>query len=243
MNQNSFRVLFVVAILGIIALLAPVIWAIASAGMGILVLGLIGAVGIGAIQMLPLLGQKLENWVLSKRKQEARTNPIEQLQNDLQLKAKVVADFRQAVISIGSQIKSLQDMVNDRKKQRQNYDSSAQDKSIAAMIAAHATMNQKYERSEKALEEYKLAIQDKEFEWKFSQAGKKALSSLSASSGKELLDKMLADEAFAAVSDNFNNVFAELEMEAQHLTDSKQLSFGNGLSLDLECVNISSIKV
>ena len=242
MNQTVFRVIFGLAVLAILALLAPVIWAAASAGVGLIALGVIGAVGLGAIQLLPYLGQKLENTVLKLRKSEARTNPIEQLQNFLRQKAQQVAEFKAAVTSISAQIKTLEDMVAQRKRERPGYDATAQERSIQAMKDAYNALKQKYVNAEKALADLKLAIQDKEFEWKFSQAGQAAMKSLNATSGKELMEAMLADEAFSSVTENFNTVFAELEMEAQHLSTAKQLDFDSGITIDLTSINLQTVK-
>ena len=239
MNKTVFRIGFVVLSIVILALVAPIIWAAASAGIGLIALGAIGAVGFGALQMLPYIGQKLENMVLKLRKAEARTNPIEQLQNFLRQKAQQVAEFKAAVTSIGAQIKTLQSMVDQRKRERPGYDATAQEKSIKAMSDVYTMQVQKYKNAETALEDLKLAIQDKEFEWKFSQAGQKAQAALSATSGKELMEAMLADEAFSAVTENFNTVFAELEMEAQHLTETKQLEFDSGMTIDLTSINLT----
>lgn len=242
MNKNVFRVLFGVGAFAVLALLAPVIWAAVSAGVGLIALGVIGAVGLGALQFLPYLGQKLENTVLAMRKSEARINPIEQLQNFLMQKAKQVAEFRAAVTSIGGQIKSLESMVTQRKKDRPDYDASAQERSIQAMKDAHRALMIKYSNAEDALKKLQLAIQDKEFEWKFSQAGQAAMKSLNATSGKELMEAMLADEAFSSVTENFNKVFAELEMEAQHLTDAKQLEFDSGMTIDVSSINLTQLQ-
>ena len=243
MNKTVFRVGFVAVAIVVMALLAPVIWAAASAGIGLIALGLIGAVGMGALQLLPYLGQKLENAVLKLRKAEARANPIEQLQNFLRQKAQQVADFKVAVTSIGGQIKSLQSMIDQRKRERPNYDASAQEKTIKSMQDVYTMQVQKYKNAEKALEDLKLVIQDKEFEWKFSQAGQAAMASLNATSGKELMEAMLADEAFSSVTENFNKVFAELEMEAKHLTTAKQLEFDSGMTIDVSAINLSKVTV
>jgi len=240
MNQNVFRAVFGLGAVAILAILAPIIWAAASAGVGLIALGVIGLVGMGFIQAIPLFGQKIENRILKARKAEARENPIEQLQNFLRQKAQQVADFKTAVTSINAQIKSLQDMVAQRKKERPSYDASAQEKSIQAMIEAYNALKQKYINAENALAELKIAIQDKEFEWKFSQAGQAAMQSLSASSGKDLMEAMLADEALSSVTSNFNQVFAELEMEAQNLTSAKQLSFDSGMTIDVSAINLTT---
>jgi uncharacterized protein YozE (UPF0346 family) len=102
-------------------------------------------------------------------------------------------------------------------------------------------MKQKYIDAEAALGELKLAIQDKEFEWKFSQAGQAAMKSLNAASGQELMEQMLADTAFSSVTENFNRVFAELEMEAAHLTNVNQLAFDDkSMVLDISSINLQN---
>jgi hypothetical protein len=243
MNQTTFRIGFVAMALLVLAALAPVIWALASATFGLIALGVIGLVGFALLQSMPMFAQKIENAILKARKAEARANPIEQLQNFLRQKAQQVADFKMAVTQIGAQIKSLQSMVEQRKKERPGYDASAQEKSIASMKEVFNMQVQKYQNAEKALDELKLAIQDKEFEWKFSQAGQEAMKSLSATSGKELMEAMLADEAFSSVTENFNTVFAELEMEAAHLTSAKQLNFDSGMTIDVSAINLTTVKV
>ena len=240
-KRYIFRGGLALVCLAVLALLAPVISAAVSAGLGLLGLAVIAVVGFAALQMMPWLGQKLENTVLKMRKAEARANPIEQLQNFLRQKAQAVADFKAAVATIGAQIKSLEDMVRDRKRQRPGYDATAQERSIQAMKDAHTVLVTKYTNAEQALSELRVAIQDKEFEWKFSQAGQAAMKTLNATSGKELMEAMLADEAFSSVTDNFNKVFAELEMEAQHLTTAKQLEFSPGMVIDVSDINLTKV--
>lgn len=243
MNQNVFRGLFALSAVLILAVLAPIIWAAASATFGLVALGVVGLVGFSLLQAMPMFAQKIENAILKARKAEARSNPIEQLQNFLRQKAQQVAEFKVAVTTINAQIKNLQTMVEQRKRERPGYDATAQEKSIAAMTDAYEALRQKYKNAEKALADLQLAIQDKEFEWKFSQAGQQAMQTLNATSGKELMEAMLADEAFSSVTDNFNKVFAELEVEAQNLTSAKQLNFSDGMTIDVSAINLSTVKV
>lgn len=244
--QKATSVKVGVGLLGllILGLLAPMIWAMVSAGVGLLALGLVAVGGFGMLSMLPFLGQKLENRVLSMRKQEARANPIEQLQNFFLEKKERVKQFRDAVVSIGSQIESMKAMVADRKRKKPNYDSTDEDKAIASMTAAHQKLVTKYHDAEASLVQVQEAIEEKKFKWNFSKAGQSALTALSASSGEDLLSQMLNDEADSSVLDNFNKVFAELELEAGVLTESKQLSFDSGqsgLTLDVSSINLTNM--
>lgn len=227
--------------IALLALLAPVIWSAVSAGAGLLVLLLLAGVGIALFQTLPLLGQKLENRLLAARKAEARANPIEQLQNFLLQKRGQVAAFKDAVVQIGAQIRSMSDMIAERKRQKPGYDASRQESAVQAMQEAHQLLVVKYQNAEQALGQLGEVIEDKKFEWKFGQAGQAALRTLNATSGQELLNQMLADEAFDSVRDNFNQVFSELEMEAAKLTSAKTMPFDDGLSLDLSAIRIPAM--
>lgn len=226
--------------MGALAVLAPLIWGAVSGGLGLLALAAIGAVGVGLFQALPLLGQKLENRLLAARKAEARANPIEQLQNFLLQKRQRVTAFKQAVVHIGSQIKSMGDMIEERKRHKPGYDASRQEAAVRAMKEAHVVLVVKYKNAELALVQLGEVIEDRKFEWKFGQAGQLALQNLNATSGQELLNQMLADEAFDSVRENFNQVFSELEMEAEKLSSAKELSFDDGMSIDLASIQIGN---
>jgi hypothetical protein len=224
--------------IAVLAFMAPMIVLAVTGGVGLLALAVIGAVGVAMFQALPLLGQKLENRLLAARKAEARRNPIEQLQNFLLQKRLRVAAFKQAVMSIGAQIRSMGDMIEERKRQRPGYDATKQENAVKAMKEAHVLLVVKYKNAEQALVQLNDVVEDKKFEWKFGQAGQAAIQNLNATSGQELLDQMLADEAFDSVRDNFNQVFAELEMEAAKLSTAKELSFNDGMSIDLSSIQI-----
>jgi hypothetical protein len=234
----TVRIAAAVAGICILAALAPLIWGAVSGGIGLLALALVAAAGVALFQALPLFGQQLENRLLAARKAEARANPIEQLQNFLLQKRLRVAEFRQAVVRIGSQIKSMADMIEERKRQKPGYDTSRQEKAVAAMKEAHVLLVVKYKNAELALVQLSEVVEDKKFEWKFGQAGQAAIQNLNATSGQELLDQMLADEAFDSVRDNFNQVFSELEMEAEKLSTAKELSFDDGMSIDLTSIRM-----
>ncbi|MCL2160755.1 MAG: hypothetical protein FWH56_02540 [Betaproteobacteria bacterium] len=227
-----------VGVLAVLALAAPLIWSAVSAGVGLIIVFALALLAIGIVQALPLLGQKWENRLLTGRKNEARKNPIEQLQNFLQKKAKRVALFRQAVIQIGTQIKGLGDMLEERRRTKPGYDASKQEAALASMRQAHQALESKYRRAEEALDQLREVIDDKKFEWSFGKAGQAAMAQLNAASGEDLFNKMLADEAFASVRDNFNQVFAELELEAGRLNSQNQLTFGDGMTIDLSAIHI-----
>ena len=108
------------------------------------------------------------------------------------------------------------------------------------MEAAHSKMVIKCKNAEEALVQVRDTIKDKEFEWQFSLEGKKIADGLNANSGEEILNQLLFDTASNSVMTNFNQVFAELEMEAQTLTNNNQLTYNDGMVIDLSDINIKA---
>lgn len=233
------RAAVVVVAVGVLALSSGIIWSAASAGLGLLALGAVGIVGLGVIQALPWLGQKWENKLLALRKAEASRNPIEQLQNYFRQKSEQLAAFKQATAAIGGQIGSLEDMVAERKRKKPDADCSKQERTITLMRKAHNALVGKYNEGEKALKELKEAIEDQTFAWNFAQAGDAASKALNATSGEALVQEMLADEAFASVRNNFNRVFADLEMEAAKINSGDRLQIeGTSETFDTSKIQI-----
>jgi chaperonin cofactor prefoldin len=195
----------------------------------------VAVVGIGLFQALPLAGQKWENKLLSMRKAEARANPIEQLQNYLLSKRASVNALQDAVAEIGAQIKSLNGMVAERKKAKPGYDSSEEDAEIAKMVVAHKELESVYLSAETALDDLSARIEERKFKHKFSQVGRQAISAINAANGQtpeEMIGEMLVSEADSAILDNYNRVFASLDLHAARLNSTRSLSHSTGLTLD-----------
>ena len=216
-------------------LVFQIVWMAVSAALGLAALAAIGIVAVAMFQALPMLGQRWENGMLALRKAEARRNPIEQLQNYLLAKTAQVAQFGKAVSTIGAQIKGMSDMVDERRKA--GRDVSKQEGAIRQMTTAHAALLEKYKAANQALAQLRETIDDKKFEYAFAQQGQAAMNTLNAASGKEILNAMLADEAFSSVRDNFNQVFADLETEAAKLNAGSRLEYDGGLSIDLSSID------
>ncbi len=234
----GLRVAAVAGTVVLLAVIGPILAAAALAGAWLLALGVLALVGTGLAMAVPLLGQKWENALLAERKKEARQNPIEQLQNFFLDKRKKVNDFKAATGQINVQIRSLMDMLEKRRKEKPNADLSKQEQSLSQMKGAYAMLVNKYVRAEEALVQLQDVIEDRKFEWNFAQAGQSAISALNATSGEDLINQMLADEAHSSVLSNFNSVFADLDMEAAKLSSQNSMDFGNGLTIDVSAIHL-----
>src|ERR1035437_493134 len=77
----------------VLALILPVVYFAFLSTLGLIGIGITAVIGYGFIQALPMLGQKWENKLLGLRKSEARSNPIEQIQNNVIRKAQQLKAF------------------------------------------------------------------------------------------------------------------------------------------------------
>jgi hypothetical protein len=207
------RVGAVAIVVGLLALAAPVVWSAVSAGLGAVALCAIGVVGAALFQSVPLALQRLENRLLSLRKAEARSNPVEQLQNDMLRREERLQAFRRALATIGGQIGSMEQMVAERRHLDPGHVLDRQQRALDRMRHFHACNVQRLEDARVALEAFQQQVQQKVFEWEFAQAGRQVMSALNPRELSDLMQNLLTDEALRAVRDRFNEVFAELDVE------------------------------
>jgi hypothetical protein len=247
------KALFVVGSVVVLALITPLVWAAVTAGLGLAVLALL-LVGAGvAWKWIPNLFLKVENRIresnqremnrhLAALKAEARKNPIEQLQNYLQLKAQQLTSYETFVSQVGTQVRSIGDMLTTRKREKPDRDYSKKDEALAAMQRAYKFHLGKAEAGRMALAALKEAVEDAKFDYQFGKVGQAAMQHMQALEGQDLLNEMLAAESFSSVRDNFNQVFSEIEVQIGTINSAKQLDFGEGVSLDVSGIHIPSIK-
>jgi len=207
------RIAAIAATVGLLALTAPFIWLAVSAGVGLLALGAIALAGFVALSALPLALQKWENRMLSARKREAHTNPIEQLQNDCLRRAQKLTEFRAALASIGGQIETMRQMLQERRHKAPQYELNRQEAAVNRMEHFYRANIGRLEEAHHALEAFRDQVKHKAFEWEFAQAGKVVMTTLNPSEVNDLMQNLLSDEALRSVQDRFNTVFAELDVD------------------------------
>jgi hypothetical protein len=207
------RIAAVGGTVGLLAVSAPIIWTAVSAGIGLAALTAM-ALGGGAIfQLLPYAMQRLENRILRLRKAEARSNPIEQLQNDCLRREQRLRSFRQALVAIGSQIESMTEMVEERRHLDPEHVLDRQQRALQRMSHFYACNLRRLDEAQSALEAFRHKVKQKLFEWEFAQAGQAVIAALNPSELEDLMQDLLTDEALRGVQDRFNAVFAELDVE------------------------------
>jgi hypothetical protein len=193
--------------------LAPYVWAAVAAGMGIAALAAMGVVGLMVFQAIPLGMQKLENQLLQLRKAEARRNPIEQLQNELLRRGSKLRAFHGALVTVGSQIESIGQMLEDRKHKDPAHVLHRQERALERLQQFHAINVQRLRVAQVALDEFRFTIERKESEWRIAMAIGEATDMLDPNATENLMQDLLTDTALRSVQERFNAVFAELDLQ------------------------------
>lgn len=211
------RGLAVAAVVALLAISAPFVWAAASAGAGMGVLATMAAIGVATLQAIPLAMQKLENRLLAARKAEARRNPIEQLQNEVLRRAQRLASFRRALVLVGGQIESIGQMVAQRRHRDPEHELHRQERALQRLQQFQTVNLQRLGQAQAALEEFRFTVERKESEWRIAIAIGEANDLVDPQATDNLLQDLLSDTALRAVQDRFNSVFAELDVQMSSL--------------------------
>jgi hypothetical protein len=196
-----------------LAVFAPVVWLAAAGGAGLLALGILLALAFAAIQALPLAGQKLENRLLAARRAEARRNPIEQLQGELLRRADRLKVFRRALVTVGGQIESIEQMIAARQDRDPGQVRDQQQRALRRLQQFQEINLRRLNNAEQALGEFRSTIERKDSEWRIALAIEEATAALDPDAAEGLLQDLLADTALRSVQERFNAVFAELDVQ------------------------------
>ena len=203
----------VVATVVLVTLSAPLIWTAVSAGVGLLALAAIGAVAVAAAMALPLGMQKLENRLLQLRKAEARRNPIEQLQNEVLRRADRLVVFRKALVTVGGQIESIQQMIEASQSKFSGPALARQERALIRLQQFHSLNIGRLNQAQAALQDFKQTVQQKQSEWQIALAIDDATHALDPNAAESLIQDLLADTALRTVQDRYNNLFAQLDVQ------------------------------
>jgi hypothetical protein len=237
----AVRVGAVALIVGTLALTAPIVWAAVSAGAGIATLAALAIAGFACIQALPLAAQKLENRLLALRKSEAVANPIEQLQSDCLRRAQRLKEFRAALVTIGAQIESMRQMVQERKYKSPGHVLQRQEQAIVRMEHFYRANIGRLDEAHLALEQFREQVQQKVFEWEFAKAGQAVMQALHPAEMNDLLQELLTDEALRSVQTRFNTVFAELDVDMRAFNATSADSIAGVNPDPLEALTVPAI--
>lgn len=207
------RVGGVVGTVVLVAMSAPIIWSAVSAGLGLLALGAIAVAGLVANAALPLGMQKLENHMLHLRKAEATRNPIEQLQNEALRRTERLRIFRNALVTVGGQVESIQQMIEESQHKFSSPVLARQMRALDRLQQFQSLNMGRLKQADSALADFKDTVVRIEHDWRIAMAIDDATRALDPHAAESLIQHLLADTALRTVQNRFNQVFAELDVQ------------------------------
>lgn len=173
-------------------------------------LAIAGAVGLGIINFAPVVSMKFANWKLKAIKHEAKTNPIETLQN-VSVKKKVDLNlFAEKIRTFSGRVRSFSDKV-DGLKVKFPQDAKKFDEQLAQLNALLAARKAKYKAAQEALEKFDHEIERAQAIWEVALAAKDATQAAGGNAEADALERIKAETAVGAVQDELNAQLSELE--------------------------------
>lgn len=209
----AIRAVGIAAITALLAVAAPLVWNAVMAGVGIGLIALMLLSAAIVFKALPFGLQTLENHLLALRKAEARRNPIEQLQNEMLRRAHRLKNFRKALVEVGGQIESIEDMLKESQRKDPSHVMERQQRALFRLKQFHSMNLNRLVQAQAALEEYRLTVARKESEWRIALAIQDTTEALNPHEAEDLMQGLMTDTALRSVQDRFNAVFAELDIQ------------------------------
>ncbi len=245
----SKQILIAVGAILTLAALLPVAIAAVQAGLALILVGALVALGITSWKMLPWWILAVENRVrervqaeenrsLAAMKKEASQNPIEQAQNDYLRRSRQIEDFKGALEQIVARVSSFKARLERTKRERPNFDLRAETEALAKMEEFCANRLQRLTTAVEKLGRFKDKIEEARTKWEFQLAANAAIRAMNETDRDAQINEILTQVAFGTVQQEFDAIFAKLDVDAAEIRGTKALEFG-GASIDLSTIGLN----
>lgn len=226
------------AAIAILAVAAPILILAVKAGIALVALLGMGLVGIAVIQALSLMGQKLENKLIQLQLEEARRNPVPQLIAGLGNEKARIDDSKRIWKLMAGKVKTMQQRLEERARTNPNHDLTRMRENFRVMAAGVDQFLLEIQQADKLYSQLEQKVDDYKFEYGFQELGSELDALLGDSGKRKMFDKMLMDEAFMSISNDFNAVVASLQMRTSNYANSNEMDLGSGMIVDMRDVQV-----
>lgn len=196
--------------LGIAAVIVfvPAIYLLIKGLVGLVVAGVLG---LTIVSGAPWLSMKFANWKLQAIKHEARTNPIESLQNVFEERLRGKAVFKARITDFETEVNNFTEKVGQFKIQFPQ-DSEKFESQLAKMNQLLDSRWKRYEVLKKELTQFEAEIGRASAIWDMSLAAQR-LNNAAGFDDADFLQKIKTETSLDSVQSNLNRAFAEMESE------------------------------
>lgn len=182
----------------------------------------------------PLWIQKIQNDVIESKHREmlshianlknnARLNPIEQMEATYNDKRARVDILRKEVINLNSATSTMARKINEAKKNKPNSNLSEQEAQVSKMRGYVALRESQISEAEQALLLFKDNIDEAKVKWELKVIANNAIAQMNASDKNIVMNELLTETAFDEVDKSLDMLFAKIDSE----TNSRATSFTN----------------
>lgn len=189
-----------------IIVLAPAIMLLVKGVVGLAAAGLISLV---VVNFAPVVSMKLANWKIKAIVAEARTNPIETMINVAHARQDKLAEAKNAIANLSTQIKNFNDKLAGFKKQWPDQ-AEVFEKNATNMQAVLKKWQDNYRLADSALAQYFLEIEKCQAVNDMAIEMQK-LNNMAQLDSDKLLEELKSKTAIDAVSENMNRAMSQLE--------------------------------
>jgi chromosome segregation ATPase len=189
---------------------SPIVFMAVKSLVGVLfALILTWAIVMGVTQVLPALSFILSNWMLKLVKLEARTNPVETLQNQLIHKQKLLDARKQTIINLDGYVRNFRSKV---KAHKEKYPDDATDleSQLHSFEGILSTQRRNYDVAKQQTDAFSDQIERARSKWEATMAAHQ-VTKLTGKFANSVMDKIKQDTALESVELEMNKAFAELD--------------------------------
>ena len=243
------RMLFAVGAVVGLAVIMPLAIMAVQAGLALAAVAVLGAGGFVAWKKIPrwLLAiehrerekvQQEMNRHLAALKTEAKKNPIEQAENDYLRRSKQYEAFKRALEMIGGKVEAFGGKLARTKKEKPNYDLSQETAAYEKMKRFYTDRILRLKEAYMKLGKFKEKIEEARTKWEFQLDANDAIRAMNATDQEAKINEILTEVAFDSVQQEFDAVFAKLDVDAAELSSQNALEFGTGVTIDVSGIRI-----
>src|SRR3989338_995084 len=243
------RMLFAVGAVVGLAVIMPLAIMAVQAGLALAAVAVLGAGGFVAWKKIPRWLLTIEhrerekvqqemNRHLAALKTEAKKNPIEQAENDYLRRSKQYEAFKRAMEMIGGKVEAFGGKLARTKKEKPNYDLSQETAAYEKMKRFYTDRILRMKEAYVKLGKFKEKIEEARTKWEFQLYANDAIRAMNATDQEAKINEILTEAAFDSVQQEFDAVFAKLDVDAAELSSQNALEFGTGVTIDVSGIRI-----
>lgn len=236
------------SVVGLVVILPLAILAV-KAGLALVAVGALGLGGLVAWKKIPRWILSVENRererVMAEQnrhiaalKAEARKNPIEQAENEYLRRSKQYEAFKQAMEMIGGKVSAFKSKLDRTKKEKPQYDLSEETQAYEKMRLFYVNRVERMKIAYVKLGAFKEKIEQARTKWEFQLDANMAIRAMNATDQEARINEILTEVSFDSVQQEFDSVFAKLDVDAAELNSSRALEFGDGATIDVSAIHI-----